>query len=209
VGDSVVRLDYVTKADELEIADTFEPTILQVNPTWKAPAAAPRVVQYWHYEAEGGCSNSDSLMLQIDQPTAAFRVYWQSGELPVREMIIPAKTRENNVNVLELGKMYCVGESSIDPAELAAGGTLVLMAIRYDGSEVAVSGLPQTISTAKMATSEDGLDRAIGFPAGTEPTASVPPVDHDFAFHMFLLLLIPTAALVYIAARDRSVKAVV
>lgn len=209
VGPNVVRLDYVTKADELEISHAYEPTILQVNPAWKAPAAAPRVIQYWHHKSEWTCSHSDSLMLQIDQPTAAFRVYWQSGDRPVRQMVVPAKTSDNNISVLELGKLDCVAGSSIDPDELAAGGKLVLMAIRYDGSEVAVTGLPQTISTAKMVTSEDGLGRAIGFPAGTEPTASVPPVDHDFPFHMFLLLLIPAAALVYVAARDRSVKAVV
>jgi hypothetical protein len=210
VSDTVLKLDYVTKADELEIPYDHRPTILNVNPAWKPPAAAPRVIQYWHHKHEWTCSEADSLMLQIDQPTAAFRVYWQSGDRPMRELIMPAQTDENHVSVLELGKINC-GEVSIDPAELAAGGKLVVMAIRFDGSEVAVSGLPATVSTAQMPTSSDGLARAIGFPAGTEATASVPSsnADHDWPFHLFVLLLIPAAALLFIALRDRSVKAVV
>nr|MBA2545168.1 hypothetical protein [Deltaproteobacteria bacterium] len=193
LSETVLQLDYVTKADELELADDYEPTILQVNPSWKAPTTAPRVIQYWHHKSEWACSHSDSLMLQIDQPTAAFRVYWQSGDLPLRELIVPARTAENNVSVLELGKIDC-GSTLIAPAELAAGGTLLLVAIRYDGTEVAVAGLPQTISTARMPVSEDGLRRAIGYPAGMAPTASLPPADHDWPYHLFLLLLIPAAA---------------
>lgn len=210
ISDTVVKLDYVTSADELELADDDEPTILRVNPIWQPPAAAPRVIQYWHHKHEWTCSEADSLMLQIDQPTAAFRVYWQSGDRPMRELVIPARTGDHHVSVLELGKINC-GSTSIDPAELAAGGTLVLMAIRFDGSEVVVAGLPATISTADMPTSADGLSRAIGFPLGTERTAPVPPVhhDHDWPFHMFLLLLIPAGALLWVALRDRPVKAVV
>jgi hypothetical protein len=147
-------------------------------------------------------------MLQIDQPTAAFRVFWRFKDRPARELVIPARTAANNVNVLELGKIDC-GRASIDPYELAAGGILTLVAIRYDGSEVAVSGLPPTISTVDMPSSEAGLGRAIGFPLGTEPVAPVPPADHDWPFHLFLLLLVPAAALTYVALRDRSVRAVV
>ena len=208
ISDTVVRLDYVTKADELELSDEYEPTLLQVSPTWQPPAAAPRVIQYWHETYAWTCSSSNSVMLQIDQPTAAFRVFWQSRNHPAKTWIIPARTAENNINVLELGKVNC-GSTSIDPDELAAGGILTLMAIRYDGSEVAVTGLPPTLSSAEMPTGDTGITRAIGYQAGAAPTASVPPVDHDFPFHLFLLLLIPAAALLFVASRHRALKPVV
>ena len=53
-------------------------------------------------------------MLQVDQPTAAFRVFWRFENQPAREFVIPAHAKENNVNVLELDKV-------IAPTELAAG----------------------------------------------------------------------------------------
>ena len=84
-----------------------------------------------------------------------------------------------------------------------------LFAIRFDGSEVAVTGLPATISTKDMPTTDDGISRAIGYQAGSEPIAPVPPAHHDWPFHLFLLLLIPAGALLWVALRDRSVKAVV
>jgi hypothetical protein len=207
LSDTVVRLDYSTKADELEIT-AQEPAVYQISGLWKPPAAAPRVIQTWHHEYQWTCSNADSLMLQIDQPTAAFRVFWRYKDHPTREWIVPARTGEGNINVLELGKIDC-GSTTIDPDELAVGGILTLIAIRYDGSEVAVTGVPPTLSTTEMPTSADGLGRAIAFPAGTEPTAPLPYQDHDWPFHLFLLLLIPGAALTYVAVRDRGLKTVV
>lgn len=209
VGPGVVKLDYVTKADELELKDDFDPTLLNVNPTWKPPAASPRVIQYWHQVSEWTCSSTDAVLIQIDQPTAAFRVVWQPKNQAARQFVFPARTADNNISVLQLGKLDCVSEPTIDPAELATGGRLMLFAIRFDGSEVAVTGLPATLSTGTMPTTADGISRAIGFPLGTAPTAPVPPADHDFPFQLFLLLLIPAAALLWVAMSNRSVKSVV
>jgi len=207
VGATVVKLDYVSHADELALEDDRDPTVLDVHETWKPPAAAPRVIQYWHQVWGWTCSQTDLVWLQIDQPTAAFRVVWEPNK-PARQFIFPARTADNHVSALGLGKINC-GGTNIDPAELVVGGRLTLFAIRYDGSEVAVTGLPSRISSAEMPTTEQGLERSIGFPAGTEPTSPVPPPDHDFAYHLFLLLLIPTAGLLWVALRDRSVKAVI
>lgn len=209
VGPGVLKLDYVTAADELELKDDYEPTLLNVNPSWRPPAAAPRVIQYWHQVSAWTCSNSDLVWLQIDQPTAAFRVVWQARNRPARQFVFPAQTADNHISVLPLGKLNCVGEPTIAPEELAAGGRLTLFAIRYDGSEVAVTGLPQILSTTAMPTTEDGIDRAIGFQRGSAPTSSVPPTQHDFPFYLFLLLLIPAGAVGWVAVKDRSVKAVV
>jgi len=208
IDDRVVRLDYTTTADELEIKlDDFDAPVFTVARHWEAPAAAPRVIQYWHHVHAWMCSHADSLMLQIDQPTAAFRVFWQFRDHPVQSFVVPARTDANNVNVLELGKIDC-GSTLIDPDELAAGGILTLVAIRYDGSEVAVAGLPPTLSTVDMPTSEDGLSRAIGYQTGTEPVAPVPPPDHDWPFHLFLMLLVPAGLLTVVVYRHRALKAV-
>ncbi len=208
ISDTVVKLDYVSRADELELKDDYEPTLLNVSATWQPPAAAPRVIQTWHQVSSWTCSSSDLMMIQIDQPTAAFRVVWEAKDKPARQFVFPARTADSHISVLQLGKLDC-GGTTIEPAELAAGGRLSLFAIRFDGSEVAVKGLPATVSTTEMPTTEDGISRAIGFPAGTERTAPVPPTDHDFPFHLFLLLLLPAAALLWVAVHNRAVKAVV
>lgn len=208
LDNNVIKLDYASQADELELADDDEPTILNPHATWKPPAAAPRVIQYWHQVSSWTCSSADLLWLQVDQPTAAFRVVWEAKDRPARQFVFPARTGANHVSALPLGKIDC-GSTTIDPAELAAGGRLTLFAIRFDGSEVAVSGLPATIATTQMPTTEDGIARSIGFPLGTERTAPLPPTDHDWPFHLFLLLLIPAAALLWVAVKDRSVKAVI
>src|SRR5690606_4361991 len=46
VSDHVVRLDYATRADELEVMES----VFAVNKTWRPPAAAPRVIQAWHHQ---------------------------------------------------------------------------------------------------------------------------------------------------------------
>ena len=208
ISATVVKLDYVSHADELELVDADSPILLNVSPTWQPPAAAPRVIQTWHQVSSWTCSSADLFNLQIDQPTAAFRIVWEPKNLPARQFVFPAVTADNNVNVLSLGKVDC-GTTNIDPAELLVGGRMSLFAIRYDGSEVAVRGLPEYVSSAQAPVTEDGIKRAIGFPIGTAPTAPVPPTDHDFPFHLFLLLLIPAAALLWVAVHNRSVKAVV
>ncbi len=212
VGDHVVRLDYETHADELELRrdERYPSSVFDVSPHWKPPAAAPRAVQYWHHQYRWTCSSADSLMIQIDQPTAAFRVFWQFGDHPSRTFVMPARTDAHNINVLELGKIDC-GSTSIDPAELAAGGTLTLVAIRYDGSEVVVTGLPARLSTRRMPTAAEGLSRAIGYQAGAEPVAPVPvPVPEWPLLELALMFLtIVLGGLLFVFFRQKTPKPVV
>ncbi len=213
VSDTVMRLDYASKADELELdPDSTEPHVYTIDSGWRAPQAAPRVLQYWHHVYEWTCSSADSLMIQIDQPTAAFRVHWKAIGGVAHDWVIPARTGDNNVNVLELGKINC-GSTTLDPEELARGGELTLIAIRYDGSEVAVTGVPKLLVTAKMPTSSDGIDRAIAYEPGAEPIKPTPlphdDSDSDFSLHLFGIVLAVFAVLLVVRFRHRALKSVV
>lgn len=211
VAPHVLRLDYATKADELELKVGDEAHLFEVKRGWRPPEAAPRVVHYWHHASSWTCSSADSLMLQIDQPTAAVRVRWTAaGQVTPREWIVPALTAEGNVSVLELGKIDC-GSTTIEPAELAAGGQLALVAIRFDGSEVPVTGLPAFLSTQQMPTTTEYLDRAIAYEPGAEPVAPVPlpPREtRDFPLVVFLGVLGILGALLYVRFGHRALKEV-
>jgi hypothetical protein len=211
ISETVVQIDYETKADELAFgAPGDDPLVFDVRPKWRAPEVAPRVLQYWHHVYRWTCSAADSVMLQIDQPTAAFRVRWKFANTKMREWIIPARTAAGNVNVLELGQIDC-GSTTIDPAELAKGGELTVIAIRFDGSEVAVTGLPAVLSTQQMPTSEDGIKRAIAYQPGAAPAMMMMlPVgdDPDFALTVFMSVLVVLGALVFVRYRHRALKPV-
>jgi len=160
VSENVIRYDFeATLPATLELdRDAWEPRRFGFDPSWHAPRLAPRVLQYWHHVYQWTCSNADSVMFQIDQPTAAFRVSWKAG-LHTAELVIPAKTDDDNRSVLELGKPNCAS-ANLDPDELLAGGTLTITAIRLDGSEIAVTGVPDFVSTKQMPTDTSGIDRA-------------------------------------------------
>lgn len=214
VGETVIRMDYETQADELEIKldDYSSAPVYNVDRWWRAPRLPPRVIQYWHHVYQWTCSFADSLMLQIDQPTAAFRALWRAPGKPVREWIIPARTDAGNVNVLELGKVDC-GSTTIEPAELLAGGELTLIAIRFDGTEIAVAGLPAWISSKDLIKTSDGLDRAIQFEPGTEPLTPTPEIrkesdDGDFPWTIFVIVLSILGPLLYVRFTNRPLKGI-
>lgn len=119
--DDVLRAEYVLDAD------------------WQAPKQAPRVVQSRRNQHQWTCSWSDSLMLELDQPMAAVRMRWltHGGEVDYIEAL--------QGETLELGKINCGGEN-MPLDQLIAGGVIELFAIRLDGSEVPIIGLPRWIA---------------------------------------------------------------
>ncbi len=136
VAKSVVRIDYSGPAGSELVVNRVAYRLIS---DWRAPAEAPRVADYWHREHRSTCSSEDTLNFEVDQPTAAIRVRWTfRGE--TTETIVPAER-----NVLALGKINC-GGTTLAPVELHAGGHLELTAIRLDGTEVRIRGLPGTIS---------------------------------------------------------------
>jgi hypothetical protein len=161
VEDSVARIEYEgSPGAELTIAPGYyddSRATYRLGADWRAPSAAPRVLQYWHHQTEWTCSWADTLMIQLDQPAAAVRARWIYYGRAVD--YIEALRSDDTKSALALGKIDC-GGTSIPPDQLARGGELELYAIRHDGSEVRVLGLPRRISSTELPSREDGLGGA-------------------------------------------------
>jgi hypothetical protein len=131
---------------------------------------APRVLQYWHHNSEWTCSSSDVLMIQIDQPTAAVRVRWTVNGHAVDYW--EATKNDATKSVLQLGKINCGGEN-IPLEQLYDGVGIELYAIRFDGTEVKIEGMPSYIALSEIDASERGIDQAFTIVATQEPAAAM------------------------------------
>jgi hypothetical protein len=117
-----------------------------VDPAWKPPVDPPRVVAILRRKYKWTCSHTNAAAIQLDQPVAAVRVAWtyegQSHETIVAPL--PERTR-NGVDLpsawILLGYVSCTGQT-MSTFALEAGVTVDMTAIRVDGSEVKVEGLP-------------------------------------------------------------------
>ena len=160
VDDAVARLDYAGPAGSqlmLRFTRGDEQVSFRLVERWRMPDAAPRVLRYWHQVYAWTCSSSDSMMLQLDQHTAAVRARWTYNGRTV-DYIEAART-DGSKAVVELGSINCGGES-IPVDQLRDGGRLELFAIRHDGSEVKIEGLPARITTRDIGVEDRGLDAA-------------------------------------------------
>lgn len=209
ISPDVIRVDYAAGlATSMKVGVGWDPVTFAIDPHWKAPAAAPRVMQYWHHVSEWTCSTTDSWMFQIDQPVAAFRVRWVHGD-NVIQYIEPAQTAEGGRAALEIGKHNCIGMPSVPLEELAAGGELTLTAIRFDATEVPVTGVPKFLRTDMLRTSEDGVVGAIGYlPQPPAPPAPPPLVTNAASGHVFLGIAAAALGLLFVglllAGRPRT-----
>jgi len=169
IGEAVARLDYTgfpgttMKVHLKQWDDTFS---YHLEAQWRASTKQPRVLQTWHHTSAWTCSWADSLMIQLDQRAAAVRARWTYGG-KTTEWVVPPRTERSKV-VVELGKINC-GSTTLAPQQLAAGGKLELFAIRFDGSEVPITGLPTRISTKYVRDDERGLDAALTLVSLDEP----------------------------------------
>lgn len=212
ISDNVVRVDYAAGlASTVTAGIRWEKMTYAIDPSWKPPAQPPRVIQYWHHTSEWTCSYAESWMIQVDQPTAAFRVrFTELGRMtPPIEYIEPAQPGDDGRSVLEIGKHDCVAQAMIEPDALARGGVLTLHAIRFDGSEVEVMGLPKAMRTADMRTSSGGIQEAIGYARlPSLPPASPPTITNAKSGHALLLIAAAGVGLLFVgmlfAGRKRT-----
>ncbi len=210
IADHLVRIDYVVATSTLlELdAESSEPRQFSFDPSWRTPAAAPNVIRSWHREHSPDCPEADTVMLQVNQATAAFRVRWTFGA-KVTELVVPARTADGNKSVLELGRLGS-GEN-LDPAELHEGGELAITAIRIDGSEVAVTGIPAFLATANMRTVPEGMEHA--FRIGQlkpEPVAVLKAAPEKRGFDLrevVVALVVGLGAWIVIRTRIRTPRA--
>jgi hypothetical protein len=197
LADYVVRIDYEgLEGSELVVNGVDYPLVRD----WRSPARAPRVIRYWHLQNHWACSSTDSLSIEIDQPTAAIRARW-THDGATTEWVVPAWGRAP-APVVELGKINC-GGTTLPPAELRKGGRLELFAIRVDGSELPIAGLPKFIFTPMLPT--------IGFEQEEDFILDAPAEPERSGRYLYLLgglALLVGAALALWRARERATKSV-
>lgn len=162
VQDGVARLDY-SGSDGAELVVVMfkehEHGRYKLDADWRAPATPPHAIRFDHHESSWRCASTDALFIDLDQSTAAVRVRWtHSGTTTTRVLATDGR--------VELGQVSCCGET-LSPEELHDGGTLELVAIRTDGSEAPILGVPRFVY-ADMYSSETtvaGSLRAVMRPA--------------------------------------------
>lgn len=183
-------------------------TQLVLDPKWTAPEKAPRVLQYAHHEYSWTCSSADSLIIQIDQAVAAVRARWTVNGHTV-DYIEAVESRDGK-HIVELGAINCGGES-IPVEQLHDGGELELIAIRSDGSEVPIAGMPRHIDLDHMPVT---ADYSFGFTIvekqalqliDTDPGASEPPAGRGLGILVIAVAGFGVIALLYLLKRvERS-----
>lgn len=145
-----------------------------VDPDWAPPAEAPRVLAIEHAKWRWTCSSEDVLAIQIDQPVAAVRVFWATSD-GQHEMIVAPQPRETPMGrpaaILKLGKIDC-GGANIPVEDLERGVVLGLTAIRNDGTEVAIDGVPTIVALDDFPTSTRAVS-PLGFEVIVEDVAKI------------------------------------
>ena len=157
---SVASIEYEGPAGaRLRVFNRYDTQLAEyvLDDTWHAPLMEPRVLQFWHYLDEWTCSWGHSLLIQIDQPTAAVRVQWTTNGHSVD--YIEAVQTEGDKRVLELGKINC-GDQNMPLEQLLEGGDIELFAIRNDGSEVPIAGMPRHVALSKLPPTGSHMDHA-------------------------------------------------
>jgi len=142
VADGAARLDYSGEEGSELVVMTFqryERARYKLESGWHAPTTAPRAIRFEHEESEWTCASTDALFIELDQPTAAVRVRWTHAGL-TETLVLPTD------GSVALGLIGCCG-TYISPDELHDGGELDLVAIRVDGSEARILGVPTFISS--------------------------------------------------------------
>ena len=145
-----------------------------VDPHWKAPVDRPRVVSFWHGTSDFVCAAQNTVVIELDQIVSAVRVAWaskdRSGEILVApHPAYPRKGRPKQL--LELGRLSCAGEN-LPVAALRDGVTLQLTAIRHDGSEIAIEGVPAFVDLDEVAAPV--RPKQVAIRPSREPSGALP-----------------------------------
>ena len=142
VREGIARLDYSgPEGSELAVilGGKYESARYRLASGWRAPSTAPRAIGFQHEERSWTCASTDALIIELDQSTAAVRVRWTHWGT-TETFVLPTDGR------VALGQLGCCG-SNISPDELHDGGELELVAIRVDGTEARILGIPRVVST--------------------------------------------------------------
>jgi hypothetical protein len=155
-GETAHEVWYDARGDaELRLDDGWGQRRFPVDDAWRAPVQAPRVLTMERSTLALTCSSEDALAIQIDQPVAAVRVFWSTGDFRGETIVVPRPTETPTgmpAALLLLGKIGCAGET-VPVADLERGVVLGLTAIRHDGSEVPIDKVPTIVDLDEVSTS--------------------------------------------------------
>jgi hypothetical protein len=168
LGVAVVALHY--DATGTDVVETDWGARFAVSKTWTPPQARPRVVSTTRHRRQWTCGFEYTIDLRIDQQVAGFRVRWHDGAAWSEQILPPAAHRQGTV--LHLGELAC-GGLTLPLAALERGVRLDLRAIRFDGSEVAVSGLPWLVRLDDLVMTSD-IDSNAVFDHADRPALPAP-----------------------------------
>jgi hypothetical protein len=192
-NESVTKIAYEGPAGSQFSIDTVGDSGTYVLTSHALPNNPPRVVGYTRHGEPGW----NVLVLELDQPIAAVRARWAHHGRTI-EYFEVAQYGVTGVWVL-LGTRPCWQHTSIPPNELAEGGYLELIAIRYDGSEVPISGMPSWISTAGNPEPRGYVIEDVPWPTIEQP----PAPKQQAAPRRRALVFAPIAVALWLALRRR------
>ncbi len=186
VSPNVIKVSYRGEpGSELHLGAGFGSARFKITDSWRAPATAPTVRKIEHDDSGGGCPAWNVLAFTLDQPTAAIRIRW-TYEGATSEWFLPANDR-----LVRIGRRSC-GGSTVPQHQLEVGGQLELTAIRVDGSEVAVRGVPSVISfnDAPKRARHDELEDALLPASALKSQTTGRPTDRGERILLSMLLLV-------------------
>lgn len=131
VSPNITRIDYAgTPGAILQIGkpDGFGPDATLTLTETPSRFVVPRVLSLSLRRGHAGCAGWDNLTIEVDQAPSALHARWTRDGKTSDVWLV------NSTAGFELGQATC-GAPNLDPAELRAGGQLVLFAVAPDGSE--------------------------------------------------------------------------
>jgi hypothetical protein len=152
-GEEATKVEYQAAPGAL-VVEVFYHSKYIVDPAWKPPVDPPRVIAMRHRKHRWTCSWSDAAEIRLDQPVAAVRVVWTRDGTSHERILAPQPVRirggvELPFAEVVLGKLNCSG-FTFSVSDLEAGVAIEMTAIRFDGSEVRVEGLPPILDLDEL-----------------------------------------------------------
>jgi hypothetical protein len=203
-GDGVIEaVPYQAASGALSIDGGWNDATFHVDPAWTPPEEPPRAVTILHSEYSWTCSEQDAAAIQLDQPVAAVRVFWARDGQRNETVVVPKPIRSAvgvPAAVVLLGKVDCAGET-VPVADLMAGAVVKMTAIRFDGSEVQIEGLPTLLDLDDLPREKQQRAVSLLEPAPPLMVNASPPVRHRPRTSGIVILALLGGAIVWGARR--------
>jgi hypothetical protein len=205
--DGVVPVPYHASGS-LTVGAHWNQQTYPIDPLWEAPASAPRVVTIMRSRYSWTCSEQDAVAMQLNQSVAAVRVFWAYDGQRHEQLVVPRPVQTRTgvpAAVILLGKIDCAGEN-IPVSALESGVVLGMTAIRFDGSEVRVDGVPSMVALGDLSVEKKQIAVSLLQETWNDAPVQVsasPPLRRSGG-HGVLILTLLGGAIVIGARRGRA-----